>query len=149
MEGIGRNIEKTTEELLNELETAENLDGFFEENQDELLKMGLSEYLNLLLKKYGLDKKAVFSRARMNDSNYGYEIFKNDRKHPSRDKLIRLCIGFPLTVDETEKALVIAKLRPLYPRDMRDACILFALHRGYDVDQVNDLLFEKGEKTLE
>lgn len=142
-------MQKTTEMLMNELKSAKNPDNFVAENKAEMQDLSLSEYLRELLEKYGLEKSDVFRRARMADNNYGYELFRNDEKKASRDKLIRICIGFPLTIEESQKVLRCGKVRPLYPRDERDAYILFALKNGYDMAELNDLLYEHNQEIFE
>lgn len=135
-------MQKTTEVLINELKSIKNVHKFINENTEELQELSLSAVLRELLAKYGIDKSEVFRKAGMSDNTYGYELFRNDEKKASRDKLIRICIGFPLTVEETQKVLRCGKVRPLYPRDERDAYILFALHKGFSLDELNDLLYE-------
>ncbi len=142
-------MQKTTEMLMNEIRSAKKPESFVEENKSEMLDMTLSEYLRFLLKQYGLDKSDVFKRAGMADNNYGYELFRNDEKKASREKLIRICIGFPLTIEEAQKVLRCGKVRQLYPRDERDAYILFALKNGYDIGEVNDLLYSHNLETFE
>lgn len=142
-------MQKTTDELMNELKSIKDVDAFIDGNRDEMMRMSLSEYLRRLLEQYGLEKSEIFRRADMLENNYGYEIFRDDKKKVSRDKLIKICIGFPLTIEETQKVLSCGKVRPLYPRDKRDAYILFALKNKYNLNQLNNLLFENNEKIFE
>lgn len=142
-------MRKTTDELMEELKSAEDVGEYLEENREELTAVSLSEYLRRLLEQYGMDKSQVFARAGMKDNNYGYEIFRDDKKKASREKLIRICVGFPLTIEETQKVLKYGKVSPLYPRVSRDALILYALKKGYDLSQLNDLLYENGEQLFE
>lgn len=142
-------MRKTTEELVNELVSAPDIREFLAENEDNIETMSLSEYLKQLLEQYKLDKSQIFHRAKMNENNYGYELFRDDNKKPSRDKLIRLCFGFPLTIEEATRVLRCGKVRPLYPRDRRDAYVMYALKNRYTIDKLNDLLFESGEKVFE
>ena len=142
-------MQKSTEMLINELKTTDKIESFVTENADEIYELSLSEYLRELLETYGYDKSEVFKRAGMSDTNYGYELFRNDSKKASRDKLIRLCIGFPLSVEETQKVLKYGKVRPLYPRDERDAYILFGLNKKYTLDEINDLLYEHNLELFE
>lgn len=134
---------------MRELSNASDIYGFVIENQEEMVDLSLSECLRQLLEKYQVEKSEVFRRAKMADNNYGYELFRSDEKKASRDKLIRICMGFPLTIEETQKVLRCGNVRPLYPRDERDAYVLFALKNGYDMDQLNDMLFEHGKKIFE
>ena len=142
-------MRKSTEQLMNELKNASDIAEFVNKNQDEMLDLSLSEYLRQLLEKYNLEKSDVFRRAKMTESNYGYELFRDDSKKASRDKLIQICVGFPLTIEETQEVLRYGKVRTLYPRDERDADVLFALKNGYDMAQLNDLLFAHGLKVFE
>ena len=142
-------MKKSTEQLMNELKNARDIDDFVNKNQNEMLDSSLSEYLRQLLEKYGLEKSDVFRRAKMTESNYGYELFRDDSKKASRDKLIQICVGFPLTIEETQEVLRYGKVRTLYPRDERDAYVLFAIKNGYDMAQLNDLLFAHGLKVFE
>lgn len=142
-------MKKTTEQLMAELQNTKNIDDFVVKNQGEMIDMSLSKYLCLLLEKYHVEKSDVFRRAKMTGSNYGYELFRDDSKKASRDKLIQICLGFPLSIEDTQEVLRYGKVRTLYPRDQRDAYVLFALKNGYDVSALNDLLFEHGEKIFE
>ena len=142
-------MRKSTEQLMNELENATDIGDFVAKNQNEMMDLSLSEYLRQLLNKYNLEKSDVFRRAKMTESNYGYELFRDDSKRASRDKLIQICVGFPLTIEETQEVLRYGKVRTLYPRDERDAYILFALKNGYDMAQLNDLLFANGLNIFE
>ena len=142
-------MRKSTEQLMNELQNTTNIEDFVAENQNEMIVSSLSEYLRQLLIKYNLEKSDVFRRAKMTESNYGYELFRDDSKKASRDKLIQICVGFPLTIEEAQEVLRYGKVRTLYPRDERDAYILFALNNNYDMAQLNDLLFAKGLKVFE
>lgn len=142
-------MRKSTEQLMNELKNTSDIEAFVTKNQEEMLDLSLSEHLRQLLEKYGLEKSDVFRRAKMTESNYGYELFRDDTKKASRDKLIQICVGFPLSIDETQEVLRYGKVRTLYPRDERDAYILFAIKNGYDMAQLNDLLFAHGLKVFE
>ena len=142
-------MRKSTEQLMNELKNTTDIGDFLSKNQNEMMDLSLSEYLRQLLEKYNLEKSDVFRRAKMTESNYGYELFRDDSKKASRDKLIQICVGFPLTIEETQEVLRYGKVRTLYPRDERDAYVLFALKNGYDMAQLNDLLFANGLKVFE
>lgn len=140
---------KSTEQLINDICEQTSMQDYLDENRDELTGLSLSAYLNLMLKVHPVRKSDLFRRAGLDGNNYGYELFQNDNKKPSRDILLRLCLAFPLTIDETQHALRNACLAILYPRDMRDVCILFALKKGLGVDGLNNMLEEKKLKVLD
>ena len=142
-------MKKTTEQLINEIKKTKNINKFLDKNSIEKTDLSLSEYLRSLLEKYKLEKSDIFRRALMTGSNYGYELFRDDTKKASRDKLIQLCFGFPLTIEETQNVLCYGKFRTLYPRDKRDAYIIFALINKYNMTQLNDLLLANGLNIFE
>lgn len=139
---------KTTEELTNEILESSDIEQFSKENKNEFVKIGLSDYLKQLLEKYNTNKSTVFFRAQMIESNYGYEIFSGQKKNISRDKLIQICFGFPLTLEEAKTVLRLGNVRPLYSRDERDAYIMFALKNEYDIQRTDELLHEKKLRTI-
>ena len=71
------------------------------------------------------------------------------KRHPSRDKILRLCIGAGLTLRETTRALELSENAPLYPKSRRDIIITVAINQSTTVIDTNLLLFEYGEKALE
>lgn len=141
-------LRKTTEELTREVNFTPDIDEYFADNCQEFIKETLPGYLNKLLHKYNMTKSEVFKNAGMCDTNYGYEIFRGDKKNMSRDKLIQICMGFPLICDEAQKVLRLGGVGTLYPRIQRDACIMFALANGYNLYKLNELLYERGEKII-
>ena len=82
------------------------------------------------------------------ERSYYYQIMKGKR-HPSRDKILRLCIGAGLTLRETTRALELSENAPLYPKSRRDIIITVAINQSTTVIYTNLLLFEYGEKALE
>lgn len=139
--------EKDTKFLQEELRKSSNLDKFEEENSSELHALSVADYLNELLIKYDEKKAEIGKRANL-DEGYMYQIF-NGRRNAKRDKLLRLAFGFPLTLEETQRLLRLGGCGELYVRRKRDAYLMFALEKGYDVMQTNELLYEKGVEIIE
>ena len=71
---------KLTEELLNELLDAPNIDGYIREH--DFAAPSLSDYLKQLLQEKGLERSRVVRMADLNET-FGYQIFTGAR-HPSR-----------------------------------------------------------------
>ena len=138
---------KDTYILQEELRKSDNLDKFEKENNSELHAQSVAEYLNELLIKYDGTKPEIGKRADL-DEGYMYQIF-NGRRNAKRDKLIRLAFGFPLTLEETQRLLHLGGYGKLYVRRKRDAYLMFALEKGYDAMQANDMLYEKGIELLD
>lgn len=139
-------VEKSTEELLNELSKAEDVFEFARENQMELESYSLTGLLEDLLVKYGKQKKDVIRDSGL-DTTYGYQIF-DGRKNPRRDKLLQLAFGFPLTVEEANRVFRAAGVSDLYVRCKRDTICMYCLQQKMTVDECNALLYQAGEETL-
>lgn len=139
--------EKDTIYLQEELRKSESLEKFEKENKAELYAKSVAEYLSELLEKYDKKKSEIGKRANL-DEGYMYQIF-NGRRNAKRDKLLRLAFAFPLTLEETQRLLRIGGCGELYVRRKRDAYLMFALEKGYDVIQANELLYDKGVDIIE
>ena len=137
---------KDTSKLQSELKHAKSAESFVQENQTELQVKSVAEYLNDMLIAYNLEKSDVVKRAGF-VGNYPYKIF-NGMKNASRDKLLQLAIGFPLKLEETQLLLRLGGHSQLYVRDQRDAFLMFALEKGYDIQKVNNLLYENKKEIL-
>ena len=138
---------KDTVYLQEELRKTNNLELFEEENDAELCIQTVPEYLNQLLTKCNKKKTEIGKRANL-DESYMCQIFSG-RRNTKRDKLLQLALGFPLTLEETQRLLRLGGYSELYVRRKRDAYLMFALEKEYDVMQTNALLYEKGVEILE
>ena len=137
---------KTTDELLKELNSCNNIDDYFKENSDSLIDTQLSDYLYDVFKEKCLVKSQVFKKAEV-DEIYGYQIFSG-RKNPSRNTLIAICIGARFTLNEIQAALKIAGYATLYAKNKRDSLIIYGINQAKSVLEINERLFDAGEHTL-
>lgn len=135
---------KTTGDLLKTLLRTDEYSQFQELKDNGAVS--LAEHLDALLDQKETSKAKVIYRARL-DTVYGYQIFNGTRK-PSRDKLLQLAFGFPLTYKETLTLLRIAGVYSLYVRRRRDSIIIFALNKGFSLEQLNELLEQEDEAYL-
>lgn len=140
-------INKTTTELLKELEKFNTFQEYENANKDFFISKSLSEYLCDLITEKKLIKADVIRKAELNE-NYAYQLFSGLKKSPQRDKLICLSIGMDLSVDETNSLLKLAGLSPLYPRIKRDSIIIININSHKSVIETNEALFEEKEETL-
>ena len=92
-------MKQSTEELKNEITASDSLENWSEDKKDSIDEITLAEYLKRMLEIHNISKINVISNAQL-DTTYGYQIFQG-KKHPSRDILLKIAFGFPLTVDET------------------------------------------------
>ena len=135
---------KTTGDLLKTLLRTDEYSQFQELKDNGVVS--LAEHLDALLDQKETSKAEVIYRARL-DTVYGYQIFNGTRK-ASRDKLLQLAFGFPLTYKETLTLLRIAGVYSLYVRRRRDSIIIFALNKGFSLEQLNELLEQEDEAYL-
>ncbi len=97
----------------------------------------------------GLSKAEVVRRSGIS-KNYAYNILSGSRTNPGRDKILALCIASEMTYRQTQHALEIAGVRPLYPRDERDVRIAIAINGGLqEILIINLLLDEYGLDPLD
>jgi len=142
--------QKTTEELLNiiknkqstqELETY--ADTYLESNNSQTI----GEYLEQKIIEKKQSKKDVIKRSGISRT-YAYQILQGTRQ-PSRNKVLAFCLSLSLSIEETGKALTINQSGKLYPRNKRDAIILYAINKQMNTMDTNILLYEMNEEVLD
>jgi len=140
-------MEENTQELMNALQKENDIYQFTRENADKFLEKLLVSYLDDLLKKTNSKKADIIKKAGLS-TVYGYQIFDGKRE-PKRDKVIQIAIGFGLSVEETQRLLKISGHSELYPKVKRDALFIYGIHNRLNIDEIEELLFDMGEKGLE
>lgn len=136
--------EPLTDELLAELLDASSPIAFTDAHH--ITSRSAAEYLNYLLDKKGLKRAAVIKAAGLNET-FGYQIFKGERQG-SRNKMLQLAFAMGLSLQETNRLLQAAHVNALYPKDRRDAIIIFCLDKGYSLTEVECELYRFGEATI-
>ena len=139
-------MKKQTDELMQILAKNQNIVEFINHNGEEFSKVTLPECLSWLLSQYNIKKSDVINRSEVHQI-YAYQIFAGTKK-PSRDKLLALMFGYMLSVEDGNMLLKSAGLSNLYPRDKRDAVIIFGLNNKLHIRDVDDLLFELNLETI-
>lgn len=132
--------EDLLERLLNASDPAAYLEGA------PLETRGLSEYLASLLEVHGTRRSEVIRKSAVN-ATFAYQIFQGTRR-PGRDTALQLAFGIGADLPETQRALRLAGLAPLWPRDRRDAIVISCISRGFTLGQCDDELFRLGETPL-
>ena len=135
-----------TEELLKRIEESRDIGEALKENKDKFIKVSLHSYLEALLKEKGISKKELIATADFHET-YIHQVF-NGWKKPSRTKLLQLCLGMQLGVEETQRVLKYGGYAQLYPRIKFDSIIIFALKNKKNVYGTNSLLEECGLEPL-
>ena len=116
-----------TELLQNILQNTkiEDIDDVFEKNK-EILIVPSDDFYNYMKNKMmekSLKEVDVFSIAGI-DYQYGNKILRGQRVVKQRDIILRICLAMQLNFDETQKAIKLYGLEPLYPKRKRDAIII-------------------------
>ena len=134
-------------EVLATIDNTQDMEKFMEQPKVTDSFKTFPEYYRSLPRVKETTDSALIERSGIERSYY-YQIMKGKR-HPSRDKILRLCIGAGLTLRETTRALELSENAPLYPKSRRDIIITVAINQSTTVIDTNLLLFEYGEKALE
>ena len=137
----------TTTALFALLEKSPSLETFFNDHGDELPSISMPDYLAYLLKRHQMTKQAVIRAANLERSN-GYQIF-NGYRTPRRNALLRIALGMHLTLDETQYLLKLALRGELYPRNRRDAALIYCIQHKLNLIDTELMLDQLGEEMLE
>lgn len=138
--------ERSTSDLHEMLMAESNIDDYIKENETDFVSQSLSELLVRIFRKKGISKVELARRAAMSEV-YVRQILSG-RRYPSRDRLLCLCVGLDLTLEEVQEMLKRASYAQLYPKVKRDAIIEYGIVHHMDLDQINDKLFDEDEGTL-
>lgn len=137
---------KNTDDLRQELMESPDLDQFLTDNQEDFDGGRIGEMLNAMFQKHRISKAALARLSGMSEV-YLHQVFAG-RRNPSRSRLLCLCFGLDATVEETQLLLKHCGHAQLYPKNRRDAIILYGLANNMDLFDVNDKLFRENEETL-
>lgn len=123
-----------------------DLDRFFAEHRLVRHEESVREVLEILLRERRMTKAEFSKRACVNES-YLYEILSG-RKRPSRDRMLCLCFGLGLSLEESQEILRRCGYEKLFPKRKRDALLCRCLENGWDVLRTNEALFDENMQTL-
>lgn len=136
----------TSDALHKQIKGADSFSEFWERHKKQIVHQPLSEYLCELLDERGLKRSEVVVRTGL-DKAYVYQIFAG-KKNPSRDKLVTIALGMEFSEEETQRMLQLSGHRELWPKDERDALLLFAIQRGMSLEEVHTELERYGLDPL-
>ena len=89
---MGRSkFQKQTEELLEGLKKANNLENYVLENQDEFMQVDIAEYLENIIREKQLKRSQIVKDSGL-DRSYVYHILNGERKNPSRSIPLRTSV---------------------------------------------------------
>ncbi len=145
---MGCYMQKVNTEFLNEkLLESTDIKDFIERHSDNLRVDSFHHFLYDLIEKSGKKNSEIFNYSCLSES-YGYQLL-NGKRQPSRDKIIQLAFGFPLSIVETNMLLKLAKKSQLYVKHKRDAIIIFGLNNKLSLIDLNELLLEEVCEIIE
>lgn len=135
-----------TQNLMEILKSNGDVKYILENNTDDFITQSLSESLTAILRQKGLSRARVIRNAMLNPI-YGQQIFSGVRT-PSRDKLLAIVFGLNLDLKETDILLKQHGYARLYPRNERDAVVIYGILHNLSILDVNTLLYENDFETL-
>ena len=139
-------IAVSTQELLELLEQASQLEPFLEEYGGSMNAPTFAQYLADLLERRGLTTTRL-SELSLLSRSFTYQLCSGVRV-PSRDIVLRLAIVLNLRVEECQQMLRSAQRGVLYPKVRRDAVVIFALNRQLSISDTDEMLRTLGEAPL-
>ena len=137
---------KDTDNLQIDLMSSPNLSNFLENNENNFISESVTEILNKVFSEKNISKAALAKRSGMSEI-YLHQIFAG-RRTPSRNRLLCLCYGLGISLDETQELLKVCGCAPLYPKIRRAAIIIYGILHQIDLFEINDQLFTENEETL-
>lgn len=135
-----------TDQLLEMLQDTRSLQHFLDDHETDFLNITLTQYLALLLERHQLSRQEVYAASNL-DRSLTYQIFNGSRR-PSRNALLSIALGMHLTLPETQRLLKIAQRGELYPKNRRDAAVLFCIFQRMSLIEAELLLDSIGEPCL-
>lgn len=146
-------VELSTKDLENQLlntKTAD-IDKFFKDNSDYMIDdsvRAFEDFFKDTARSKRIKFKDIYLRAGFSES-YGEKLLSGETHTTDRDRILRLCIAGHFSINETDKALNLYKMNPLYPKDKRDACIIVKINnKKYDLDDIDDALTKQNLQPL-
>jgi hypothetical protein len=135
-----------TDRLISALRKTSNINTYLDKNKGQFNRNNLADYLNRLIQNNKFSRAEVIATSGI-DRVYAYEILRS-KKTPRRDTLLRLLISMKIGLTELQKALKNTGYATLYPRNIRDAIIIYGVEHNLTVIDLNILLDDSGQDTI-
>lgn len=120
----------------------ENMDSFEDDTKP------FSAFMRKTIREKGLKQQDVFLNADLPEG-YGYKLISGEKHTKKRDIILRICIASKFNLKETQKALKLYGMSPLYAKFKRDAALIIAINSSVnDPHEVDALLSEYGMEAL-
>ncbi|MCR5214977.1 MAG: hypothetical protein K6E10_11230 [Eubacterium sp.] len=142
----------TTDDLMSQLGKDISDERALEEYLERIGKYGdiskttFSEYYGKLLKKRDFSSGDIEKRTGLEHSFCNKMI--NGKTRITRNNMLALAIAAELELEEVEKCLMLTNNGALYPKDTRDAVIIYSINRRLSLAETNNLLYSKNMELL-
>lgn len=131
---------KSTDKLNKILKSNIPISQYLKENTASFHKLTLPETFEIILKENRISKAQAVKGSNL-ERTHGYQILSGKR-NPTRDTLLRMCIGMKASSEQTRIFLLKIKAAPLYSKDKRDSVILFGILHHINLQEINELLYQ-------
>ena len=143
---------KTTGSLTELLQKAKpsDISSFLEENAESLLQgeKPFAAYMRERFHEKKLRRQDVFLQADIPEG-YGYKLISEEKHTVQRDVILRICLAGQFSLQETQTALRLYGMTPLYAKIPRDAVLIVAINQHtYEMEAIDAMLQEQGMKPL-
>lgn len=112
----------------------------------DISKSTFADFYGMLLRKKGITSGEIEKQTGLEHAFCNKMI--NGKTSITRNNLLAITIAAGLSLDEIEKCLILTNNGALYPKDSRDAIIIYSINRGLTLAETNDLLYSKGMELL-
>ena len=139
--------QKNTNELFDEIRKAPEKfsERLYAENPNSSRIM-LSDYIKLKMSEKEVTTKDLIIKTALSQSHI-YQILSGSRA-PGRDVLINIALALSLTLEETQRLLLLGQAGALYPKVRRDAAIICCIEQQLDLIETNEFLLSVSEQGL-
>ena len=137
---------KSTDDLKQELMSDPDIGSYIRKNESCFVSRSVTELLTEFYERRNMTKSQLARKSNMSEV-YLHQVFAGRRK-PSRNKILCMCIGMELSIEDTQRLLKEAAYAQLYPKIRREAIIYHGIVHHTPLDEINDKLFEADEKAL-
>lgn len=128
---------KNTNELINRIKDWKKEELSFLQGK-EFRSPEIQYYLADLIRRHEMSNAQYIQKMNL-ERSYGYQLL-NGRRKPSRELLIRTAILLRLDLEQTQRLLKIGGREVLYPRVKKDAIAVYAIEKGLEMWEYQELL---------
>jgi len=135
--------------LLNELKANADTEAFIQKHCIDKSDRLFHIFFNRVVRDKCMEMNQVIKNSRIS-RNYVYNIINGKKRNPGRDKILALCIGAHMNIDEINQGLELCDHSRINLHDERDVRIAFFVSSSrFDVLEINLMLESKGLDPLD